>query len=204
MIRMQISAKDVKELRKKTGAGMMACKQALQASNGNIDIAVKDLQRKGTIIANRKANRLTVQGLIESYIHLGAKIGVLVELNCETDFVARRLEFQVLAKNLAMQIAASPGIRYIDKTDIPEEVFNNERKAEVERHDRVNKPETIKQQVVNGKIAKKLSELTLLAQPFIKNSEITIDDLIKKHISLLGENIKVRRFVRFALGDITS
>nr|YP_009294043.1 elongation factor Ts [Hildenbrandia rubra]AOM67285.1 elongation factor Ts [Hildenbrandia rubra] len=198
---LQISAKHVKELRDKTGAGMMDCKKALQESQGDTDKAIEVLRKKGIAIANKKSNRLAVQGIIESYIHLGAKIGVMIELNCETDFVARRPEFQALAKNITMQIAASPNICYIEKEDIPKDFIDNEYKIESKKDDLLNKPDSIKRSIIQGRVEKRLSELSLFSQPFIKEPDITIKDLIEKHIALLGENIKVRRFIRFVLGD---
>lgn len=201
---LQISAKHVKALRDKTGAGVMDCKKALQESNGNVNKAIENLRKKGINIANQKANRLTVQGLIDSYIHLDARIGVLIELNCETDFVARRPEFRVLAKDIAMQIAASPNVQYIDITSVPSEFIVSEQKVESEKDDLLNKPESVKKQVIQSRIEKKLSEISLLSQPFIKDPDITIQDLIKQNMVLLGENIKVRRFARFVLGNLVS
>lgn len=198
---LQISAENVKELRDKTGAGMMDCKKALQESEGNMERAIESLRKKGIAIANKKANRLTQQGLIESYVHFGAKIGIMIELNCETDFVARRSEFRNLAKDIAMQIAACPNIQYIDQDSIPKDFIESEYRIESEKHDLLDKPETVKKRIIQGRIEKKLSELSLLSQPFIKDSNITIKGLVEKHIALLGENIKVKRFVRFVLGD---
>lgn len=184
---LQISAESIRKLREETGAGMMACKQALQASNGNMHQAIKLLYQKGLAIANRKSNRTATEGIIESYIHLGCKIGVLVELNCETDFVARRSEFRVLAKNIAMQIAASPDIKYINISDIPQKIILNAKE---------NKKEVIQLRTIQ--------EIVLLEQPFIKNPSITINSLIKQHIALLGENIKISRFTKFVLGETNS
>lgn len=185
---LQISAENVKRLREETGAGMMACKQALQASKGDMNQAIEQLRQKGLAIANKKSNRTAIEGIIESYIHLGSKIGVLVELNCETDFVARRPEFRALAKDIAMQIAASSDIEYISTNSIPQKTTVNEKKSEVNRE----------------KKNKKLQEIVLLEQPFIKNPSITIDTLIKQYIALLGENIKISRFTKFLLGETNS
>ena len=198
---LQISAKIVKELRIKTGAGMMDCKKALQESNGDIDKAIESLRKRGVSIANKKASRKTMQGIIESYVHLGSKVGTMIELNCETDFVARRVEFRNLAKDVTMQLAANPLVKYIDKDSIPKDLINNEYKIELEKDDLLNKTDIIKKQIVSGRIEKKLFELTLLTQPFIKDPNITIQNLIEQHVALLGENIRVRRFVRFVLGD---
>nr|YP_009297557.1 elongation factor Ts [Hildenbrandia rivularis]AOM67101.1 elongation factor Ts [Hildenbrandia rivularis] len=201
---LQISARDVKKLRDKTGIGMMECKKALQVSNGDLDKAIENLRKKGMVIASQKSQRITTQGLIESYVHLGSKVGVMIELNCETDFVARRLEFQTLAKNIAMQIAANPSLQYIDKTGIPKDLIEYEYKIEFEQEDLSNKSGAMKQQVVEERVDKKLSELCLFPQPFIKNPEITVKDLVEQHILLLKENIKVRRFTRYILGDFIS
>lgn len=197
----QISAQDVKELRGKTGAGMMDCKKALQDSKGDIEKAIENLRKKGLASADKKSSRVTVEGMIESYIHAGSRIGVLVEINCETDFVARRIEFQELSKNIAMQIAACPKVEYVSIDKIPQQIIEKEKQIESEKEDLINKPEKIRNQIVDGRIKKRLSELSLLEQPFIRNTEITIEDLIKQNISLTGENIQVRRFVRFLLGE---
>ena len=196
-----ISAKDVKELRNKTGAGMMNCKKALQASKGNIDLAIENLRQQGLASANKKSERITTEGLIESYIHAGSRIGVLLELNCETDFVSRHDEFRNLAKNIAMQIVACPDVEYISIIDIPQKAIDEERRIELGKDDLKNKPENIKQTIVNGRIDKRLKELSLLDQAFIRNSDLSIRDLIDQKIALLGENIKVRRFTKFILGE---
>nr|YP_009314522.1 Translation elongation factor Ts [Liagoropsis maxima]SCW22776.1 Translation elongation factor Ts [Liagoropsis maxima] len=197
----QISAQYVKELRLKTGAGMMDCKKALQESEGDFDKAVENLRKKGLASASKKAGRRTTEGIIESYIHAGSKIGVMVEINCETDFVARRSEFQELSRNIAMQIAACPLVEYVDIESIPTNIVKQEKSIEMSKEDIVNKPEKVRKQIVEGRINKKLSELSLLSQPFIRNPDITIRDLINQNISLMGENIQVKRFVRFLLGE---
>nr|ARO90908.1 translation elongation factor Ts [Corynoplastis japonica] len=196
-----ISAKLVKELRDVTGAGMMDCKKALIECDCNIESAIVKLRQKGLASADKKNARATTEGLIESYIHIGSKIGVLVEINCETDFVARRSEFQQLAKNIAMQIASSSNITFVSIKDIPEVIVNTEKEIELGKQDLLNKPEEIKEKIISGRIEKRLKEMCLLDQPFIKNSDITIDELIKENISLLGENIQVRRFQKFVLGE---
>lgn len=198
---MQIFAKDVKELRNKTGAGMMDCKKALQASSGNIEIAIENLRKQGLALANKKMYRVVTEGLIESYIHSGSRIGVILELNCETDFVARRQEFQVLAKNIAMQIVASPSVEYVDIKEIPNHIIENEIKVLAGRHDITNKNNEIKEKIINNRLNKRLQELSLLDQPFIRNTEITVEELVKQNIALLGENIKIRRFKKFILGE---
>nr|YP_010337421.1 elongation factor Ts [Pulvinaster venetus]UNJ17006.1 elongation factor Ts [Pulvinaster venetus] len=196
-----LSAQIVKELREKTGAGMMDCKTALINSNGDMSKAVELLRQKGLASADKKSSRKTSEGLIESYIHTGGKIGVLLEVNCETDFVARRLEFQTLVKDIAMQIAASPSVEYISKEIIPQEVIDSEKRIENGKEDLKNKPENIKEKILIGRIDKRLKEMCLMNQSFIKNQEITIEELVKQHISLLGENIKISRFQRFILGN---
>lgn len=198
---MQISAKEVKELRSKTGAGMMDCKKALQASSGNIEMAIETLRQKGLALADKKSTRLTLEGLIESYVHAGSRIGVLLELNCETDFVARRMEFHELAKNIAMQIAACPSVEYISVEDIPPNIIKLETRIESGKDDLLGKPATIREKIVNGRVAKRLKELSLLDQAFIRDPDILVGDLIKRNIALLGENIKIRRFQKFILGE---
>nr|YP_009628880.1 translation elongation factor Ts [Balbiania investiens]QBX88663.1 translation elongation factor Ts [Balbiania investiens] len=197
----KISAQYVKELRSQTGAGMMDCKKALQESDGNIEKAIESLRQKGLASASKKLNRTTAEGLIESYIHAGSRIGVIVEVNCETDFVARRIEFQELSRNIAMQIAACPAVEYVATRNIPDAVIERERYIEAGKEDLEDKPENIRIQIVEGRVKKRMDELSLLNQPFIRNTDITIDDLIKSNISLMGENIRVRRFVRFSLGE---
>lgn len=197
----EISAQAVKELRDKTSAGMMDCKKALQDANGDMAKAMETLRQKGLASANKKASRIATEGVIESYIHMGGKLGVIVEVNCETDFVARRPEFQELAKNIAMQIAASPSVEYINLQNIPSEIVKQEKEIESSKEDLAKKPAEIKEKIVEGRIQKRLKELTLLDQFFIRDSAITIDELIKQNIAKLGENIQVRRFERFVLGE---
>nr|YP_010726458.1 translation elongation factor Ts [Hypnea spinella]WDY84933.1 translation elongation factor Ts [Hypnea spinella] len=197
----KISAKFVQELRNKTGAGMMDCKKALQSSDGDMQLAIETLRKKGLALADKKANRVAVEGIIESYIHAGSRIGVLVEINCETDFVARRSEFQNLAKDLAMQIAASPSVKYVSIDHIDNSIIELETRIESGKEDLLNKPASIKEKIVSGRIEKRLKEMSLINQPFIKNTDISIEELIKQHIALLGENIKVRRFQKFLLGE---
>lgn len=196
-----ISAQRVKELRNQTGAGMMNCKKALQAAKGDVAIAVENLRKQGLASASKKSHRIAGEGLIESYIHAGSRIGVLLELNCETDFVARHEEFRLLAKNIAMQIAASQDVQYVSVADIPQEVALEEKKIEMNKEDLQSKPENIKEMIVKGRIEKRLKELSLLDQSFIRDSDLLIGDLIDQKIALLGENIKVRRFKKFILGE---
>ncbi|ASN78722.1 elongation factor Ts (chloroplast) [Porphyra umbilicalis] len=197
---LQISAQTVKALRDKTGAGMMDCKKALEASNGNEEKALESLRQKGLASANKKSGRTAIEGLLESYIHIGGRIGVLVEVNCETDFVARRPEFQKLARDIAMQIAACPNVEYVSIMHIPDEIINLEKRIEAGREDLKNKSAEMIEKIVEGRIKKRLKELSLLDQIFIRNQDITIQDLINQNIALLGEHIKIRRFVRFVLG----
>ncbi len=197
----EISAQCVKELRTMTGAGMMDCKKALQETNGDVDKAIEHLRQKGLASASKKSGRRTAEGLIESYIHAGSKIGVMVELNCETDFVARRIEFQELAKNIAMQIAACPQVEYINIQSIPLSIVEKEKAIESAKDDIGNKPKNVQIQIVKGRLEKRLNELSLINQAFIRDTDITIEDLINEKISLMGENIQIRRFVRFLLGE---
>ena len=197
----QISAKLVKELREKTGAGMMDCKKALQENDGDMAKAVDWLRQKGITSAEKKAGRSTTEGLVDSYIHTGGQIGVMVEVNCETDFVARREEFQSLVRNIAMQIAACPNVDYISTKDIPADIVTRETELEMGRDDLAGKPDNIKEKIVQGRIQKRLKEMSLLDQPFIRDQGITIDELVKQTVGQLGENIQIRRFVRFVLGE---
>ncbi|MEM8673146.1 MAG: translation elongation factor Ts [Cyanobacteria bacterium P01_G01_bin.67] len=196
-----ISAKVVKELREKTGAGMMDCKKALTENDGDMTKAIEWLRQKGTISADKKQGRVAAEGLVESYIHTGGRIGVLVEVNCETDFVARREEFQELVKNVAMQIAACPNVEFVKVEDIPEATVNKEKEIEMGRDDLDGKPDNIKEKIVSGRIGKRLNEISLLPQPYIRDQSITVEELVKQSIAQLGENIQIRRFVRFVLGE---
>ena len=196
-----IDSKLVKELREKTGAGMMNCKKALQETEGNFEKAIESLRQKGLASADKKAGRQASEGLVESYIHTGGKLGVIVEINCETDFVARRPEFQQLAKNIAMQIAACPTVNYVSVSDIPDDVIEKEKSIEAEKEDLASKPEQIRLKIVEGRIDKILKTQSLLDQLYIRDNTKTIDELIKQTISQVGENIKISRFVRFQLGD---
>ncbi|HBK97410.1 MAG TPA: elongation factor Ts [Microcoleaceae bacterium UBA10368] len=196
-----ISAKLVKELRDKTGAGMMDCKKALMENEGNMEISIEWLRKKGLASAGKKAGRVASEGLVGSYIHTGGRVGVLVEVNCETDFVARREEFQSLVRNIAMQIAACPNVEYVKVEDIPAEVVAREKAIEMGKDDLGNKPENIKEKIVQGRIDKRLKELSLMDQPFIRDQNISVEELVKQTIAQIGENVQVRRFVRFVLGE---
>ena len=197
----EIPAKIVKELRDKTSAGMMDCKKALQEFDGDLEKAMESLKKKGLASADKKSSRIASEGLIEAYIHMGGKLGILVELNCETDFVARNSDFQELAKNVAMQLAPCPGVKYVSQDEIPESVVEAEKKVESAKDDLSKKPKEIRDKIVEGRIQKRLKEMVLLEQAFIRDGDLTIDDLIKQSIAKLGENIKVRRFERFNLGE---
>lgn len=197
----EISAKIVKELRDKTSAGMMDCKKALQEFDGDLEKAMESLKKKGLASADKKSSRIASEGLIEAYIHMGGKLGILVELNCETDFVARNSDFQELAKNIAMQLAACPSVKYVSQDEIPANIIDEEKKVESAKDDLSKKPKEIRDKIVEGRIQKRLKEMVLLDQAFIRDGDLTIDDLIKQSIAKLGENIKVRRFQRFNLGE---
>jgi elongation factor Ts len=196
-----IPAKLVKDLRDKTGAGMMDCKKALKENNGDIEKSIEWLRQKGISSASKKEGRVAAEGIIGSYIHTGDRVGVLVEVNCETDFVARREEFKTLVRDVAMQIVACPNVEYVRVADIPAEVSDKEKSIEMGRDDIANKPEAMREKIVEGRIQKRLKELSLMDQPFIKDQNISVEELIKQAISKLGENIQVRRFSRFVLGE---
>ncbi|MCP9801103.1 translation elongation factor Ts [Synechococcus sp. RedBA-s] len=197
----EISAKLVKELREKTGAGMMDCKKALGESAGDMGKAAEWLRQKGIATAEKKAGRTAAEGAIGSYIHTGARVGVLVELNCETDFVARGDVFQELLRNVAMQIAACPNVEYVSTEEIPAAIADREKQIEMGRDDLAGKPDKMKEKIVEGRIGKRLKELALLEQPFIKDSSITVAELVKQVAGKIGENIQVRRFTRYTLGE---
>jgi elongation factor Ts len=197
----EISAKLVKDLRDKTGAGMMDCKKALAESNENLTKASEWLRQKGIATAEKKAGRTAAEGAVGSYIHTGARVGVLVEVNCETDFVARGEIFQELVRNVAMQIAACPNVEYVTTDQIPEPVVEREKTIEMGRDDLDGKPEAMKAKIVEGRIGKRLKELALLDQPFIRDSALTLGEMVKQTAGKTGENIQVRRFTRYTLGE---
>ena len=196
-----ITAKLVKELRDKTAAGMMDCKKALNETDGDIDKAIEWLRKKGIASAEKKSGRVAAEGSIGSYIHTGSRVGVLLELNCETDFVARGEIFQSLLKDVAMQIAACPNVEYVSIDEIPKEVVNKEKQIEMGRDDLAGKPDQIKEKIVEGRIAKRLNELVLLEQPYIKDSSLSVEQLVKETAGKIGENIRIRRFTRYTLGE---
>ena len=197
----EISAKLVKDLRDKTGAGMMDCKKALAESDGDMTKAAEWLRQKGIATAEKKAGRTAAEGAVGSYIHTGARVGVLVEVNCETDFVARGELFQELVRNVAMQIAACPNVEYVTTDDIPADVAEREKAIEMGRDDLAGKPDAMKVKIVEGRIGKRLKELALLEQPFIRDSALSLGEIVKQAAGKTGENIQVRRFTRFTLGE---
>jgi elongation factor Ts len=196
----EISAKLVKELRDRTGAGMMECKSALVEANGNVAEAEIVLRKRGVSSAAKKATRATRQGVIGSYIHAGSQLGVLVEVNCESDFVARTDDFQELVKDVAMQIAAADP-QFIRKEDVTPEVLEKEKSIQRARAIQEGKPEKMADKIVEGRMQKFYEEICLYEQPFIRENSTTIADLIKAKIAKLGENISVSRFVRFKVGE---
>lgn len=195
---MEISAKMVAELREETGAGLMDCKKALLEADGDRESAVLILKKKGIARALKKLDRDASEGIIESYIHLGGRVGVLVELNCETDFVAKNAEFRALAKDLCLHIAAANPL-YLSREEVPEEVIARER--EVAAAQLVGKPPAVLENIVKGKIDKFFAAACLLDQPFVKDPEVTVQNLINGSITKMGEHIKVGRFVRFQIGN---
>jgi elongation factor Ts len=197
----EITAKLVKDLRDKTGAGMMDCKKALAESGGDMTKASEWLRQKGIATAEKKAGRTAAEGAVGSYIHTGARVGVLVEVNCETDFVARGELFQELVRNVAMQIAACPNVEYVTTEEIPQEVAEREKAIEMGRDDLAGKKEEMKVKIVEGRIGKRLKELALLEQPFIRDPGVTVGEMVKQAAGKTGENIQVRRFTRFTLGE---
>ncbi|CDP03297.1 unnamed protein product [Coffea canephora] len=199
-VKATISPALVKQLREETGAGMMDCKKALSEMGGDLEKAQEYLRKKGLSSAEKKYSRLAAEGRIGSYIH-DSRIGVLIEVNCETDFVGRGEIFKELVDDLAMQVVASPQVQCVSVEDIPATIVNKEKELEMQREDLQSKPENIREKIVEGRVSKRLGELALLEQPFIKNDSMLVKDLVKQTVASLGENIKVRRFVRFTLGE---
>ncbi len=195
----EITSEMIKELREKTLAGMLDCKKALAECGGDMDKAVEFLRKKGLSSASKKSSRSAKEGIVASYIHTNNKVGVLLELNCETDFVARNGEFQDLAKDICMQIAAV-GPQYVASEDVPAEIVEKEREIYREQMKDSGKPENVVEKIIDGKVKKFYTEVCLLDQEFIKDSKLTIGDLIKNKISTLGENITVGRFERYQIG----
>lgn len=197
----EINAQTVKKLRDETGAGMMNCKKALAENNGDYEKAIEFLKLKGMATADKKASRNTNEGIIYAYIHTGSKLGILLEVNCETDFVARRPEFVEVAKNLAMQIASNSEIEVISYSDISQKTKDEASKFESYKEDLENKPEAIRTKIVEGRVEKSLKKQVLLEQEYIRDPNITVNEYLKQVIGVLGENIRVTRFVRYVLGE---
>ena len=199
MASVTISPKDVSELRARTGAGMMDCKRALEAAGGDMDKAVEILRKKGIAKAEKRAGRVASQGLVVSYIHHNQQVGVLLELNCETDFVARNEAFGQLARDLALHVASMDPIG-VNPEDVPADLLERERRIAEEQVAADGKPENIRGKIVEGKLKKFVAERTLLEQPFVRNDKVTVGELIKEASGKLGEAITVRRFARFQIG----
>jgi elongation factor Ts len=197
---MSVTPQMVKELRERTGAGMMDCKNALLETKGDMEQAIDYLRKKGLASAAKKAGRVTAEGAVASYIHAGGKIGVLVEINCETDFVARTDQFQELVRDVAMHIAAADP-RFLRREEVTEDVLSRERDVIRERTLAEGKPEKVVDKIVEGRMEKFFAESVLLEQPFVKDPDRTVGELIAERIGKIGENIQVRRFARFKLGE---
>ena len=199
---MDISAEQVKTLREKTGVGLMDCKEALKVSAGDMEKAVDYLREKGLAKAQRRVGRAATEGAVAVYVHMGGKIATMVEVNCETDFVAKTDQFQVFTKDVAMQVtAANPS--YVKREDVPEDVKEKEKEIYRKQAKESGKPDKIIDKIAEGKLEKFFQEVCLMEQPFIKNPDITIKGLLEDLISKMGENILIRRFVRFQLGETT-
>jgi elongation factor Ts len=195
-----ISAQMVKELREKTGVGMMDCKKALAESDGDMEKAVEFLRKKGLATAQKRAGRATSEGIVQAYIHMGGKIGVLVEVNCESDFVAKNEDFQAFAKNIAMHIAATNPVG-IASEDVPAAVVEKEMEIYRGQAREMGKPEKMLEKIAEGKMAKFFKDNCLLNQPYVRDPNLTIADLLNETIAKIGENISIRRFARFQIGD---
>ncbi len=196
---MKITSQMVKELRDKTNAGMMDCKRALGETEGDLEKAVDLLRQKGLAVAAKRADRATSEGVVECYIHAGGKIGVMVEVGCETDFVAKTDEFQAFAKDVAMHVAAVNPVS-VTREEVPAEMVEREKDIYINQAKDSGKPENIIEKIVSGKIEKYLSEICLMDQKFVKNPDLTIQDLLNELIAKMGENIAVKRFARFQIG----
>lgn len=196
---MEITTKMVKDLRDKTQAGMMDCKKALESTGGDMEKAVDLLRQKGLAVAAKRANRATSEGVVATYIHAGGKLGVMVELGCETDFVAKNDDFKEFARDLAMHIAAANPIA-ISREEVPAQVIAREKDIFVQQALDSGKPEAIVEKMVSGKIEKFLAEVALLEQKFVKNPDLSIQDLLNELVGKMGENISVKRFARFQVG----
>jgi elongation factor Ts len=197
---MEISMELIKDLRQRTGAGVVDCKVALHEAQGDMDKAIEHLRRKGLATAAKKAGRIATDGLVSSYIHAGGKIGVLVEVNCETDFVAKTEDFQSFVKNMAMQIAAA-NPQYVRREEVPQAVLDKEKEIYRAQALESKKPEKVIDKIVEGKLERFYSEVCLLEQTYVKDGELTIKDVLDALIAKIGENIQIRRFARFQLGE---
>lgn len=195
-----ITAAMVKELRERTGAGMLDCKKALEKTEGDMEKAIDQLREKGLAAAAKKAGRITAEGVVDSYIHMGGRIGVLIEVNCETDFVAKTDDFKSLTKNLAMQVAASSP-QYVKREDVPDEVIEHEKQIFRQQALNEGKPEKIIDKMVEGRLEKFFKEVCILEQPYIRDPEKNVKDMLTEAIAKLGENISVRRFTRYEKGE---
>lgn len=200
---MQIDAKTVKTLREKTGVGMMDCKRALQEAGGNEEKAIVILREKGLAAAAKRAGRVAAQGIVDSYIHLGGKVGVLIEVNCETDFVARNEQFREFTRNICLQVAAANPL-YVHKEEVPPEILQKERDVLRGQALREGKPEKVIERIVEGRIGKYYQENCLLEQAYVKDPDLSVGDLLNELIARIGENIVIRRFSRFAVGEETA
>jgi elongation factor Ts len=197
---MEISMDLIKDLRQRTGAGVVDCKVALHEAKGDMDKAIEHLRRKGLATAAKKAGRIATDGLVSSYIHAGGKIGVLVEVNCETDFVAKTEDFQSFVKNIAMQIAAA-NPQYVRREEVPQPVMDKEKEIYRAQAMESKKPEKVIDKIVEGKLERFYSEACLLEQTYVKDGDMTIKDVLEALIAKIGENIQIRRFARFQLGE---
>ncbi|MEK8130200.1 translation elongation factor Ts [Paenibacillus filicis] len=197
---MAVNASAVKELREKTGAGMLDCKKALEEANGDLTKASELLREKGLAAAAKKSDRLATEGMIESYIHAGGKIGVLVEVNSETDFVAKNEQFRTFVRDVALHIAAS-NPKFLRRDEVPQDALDKEREILTNQALNEGKPEKIVEKIVEGRLAKYYEEYCLLEQPFIKDPDKTVEQVLKEKIATIGENLSIRRFVRYELGE---
>jgi elongation factor Ts len=197
---MEFTAKDVMDLRGRTGAGMMDCKKALTATNGDMEKAIDYLREKGLAAAAKKQSRIAAEGIVDSYVHMGGKVGVLLEVNCETDFVAKTDEFKELVHDIALQIVASAP-EYVRREEVKADHLEHEKEILAAQARNEGKPEKIIEKMVQGRVDKFYKEVCLLEQPFVKNPDITVEQLVNEKIAKIGEKISVRRFVRYKMGD---
>lgn len=197
---MEFTAKDVMELRGRTGAGMMDCKKALTATEGDMEKAIDFLREKGLAAAAKKQSRIAAEGIVDSYVHMGGKVGVLLEVNCETDFVAKTDEFKELVHDIALQIVASAP-EYVSRDEVRADHLEHEKEILAAQARNEGKPEKIIEKMVQGRVDKFYKEVCLLEQPFVKNPDITIEQLVSEKVAKIGEKISVRRFVRYKMGD---